>query len=139
MMMVVMLKLMLTLTLIVILILILLLMTTLMLTLMVMLLLMMMLTMVVIILMLVLVIERKAIMTNEYRPSRYVSRVAIDRATVLSLEPTIDISHIWDEELNLENQITSEIFFGDIFCPPYEGVNVSSVDKIRDVLVQVHR
>ena len=68
----------------------------------------MMLTMVVIILILVLVIGRKAIMTNEYRPSRYVSRVAIDRATVLSLEPTIDISHMWDEELNLENRITGE-------------------------------
>ena len=75
----------------------------------------MMLTMVVIILILVLVIGRKAIMTNEYRPSRYVSRVAIDRATVLSLEPTIDISHIWDEELNLENRITSENFFWGIY------------------------
>ena len=72
---------------------------------------MMMLAMVVIIMILVLIIERKAIMTNEYRPSRYVSRVAIDRATVLSLEPTIDISHIWDEELNLENRITGENFF----------------------------
>ena len=109
-----------------------------MLMLMLMMIVMMMLTMVVIILILVLVIERKAIMTNEYRPSRYVSRVAIDRATVLSLEPTIDISHIWDEELNLENRITSENFFWDTFCPPYEGVNVASVDKIRDVLVQVH-
>ena len=68
----------------------------------------MMLTMVVIILILVLVIGRKAIMTNEYRPSRYVSRVTIDRASVLSLEPTIDISHMWDEELNLENRITGE-------------------------------
>ena len=68
----------------------------------------MMLTMVVIILILVLVIGRKAIMTNEYRPSRYVSRVTIDRASVLSLEPTIDISHMWDEELNLENRITDE-------------------------------
>ena len=77
-------------------------------------------------------------MTNEYRPSRYVSRVAIDRATVLSLEPTIDISHMWDEELNLENRITGENFFWDMFCPPYEGVNVASVDKIRDVFVQVH-
>ena len=76
---------------------------------------MMMLTMVVIIMILVLIIERKAIMTNEYRPSRYVSRVAIDRATVLSLEPTIDISHIWDEELNLENRITSENFFWGIY------------------------
>ena len=68
----------------------------------------MMLTMVVIILILVLIIERKAIMTNEYRPSRYVSRVTIDRVSVLSLEPTIDISHMWDEELNLENRITDE-------------------------------
>ena len=110
-----------------------------MLILMLMMMVMMMLTMVVIILILVLVIERKAIMTNEYRPSRYVSRVAIDRATVLSLEPTIDISHIWDEELNLENRITGEKFFGIYSYAPYEGVNVASVDKIRDVIVQVHR
>ena len=80
--------------------------------LMLMLMLMLMLTLIVIILILVLIIEWKAIMTNEYRPSRYVSRVAIDRATVLSLEPTIDISHMWDEELNLENRITSENFYG---------------------------
>ena len=34
-------------------------------------------------------------------PSRYVSTVAIDWALVCFFEPTIDISHMWEEELNL--------------------------------------
>ena len=58
--------------------------------------------MVMIIIIMIIVILMVMVMTTRGDlPSRKVSTVAIDRASVLSLDPTIDNSHMWDEELNL--------------------------------------
>ena len=46
------------------------------------------------------------VMTKADLPSRYVSTVAIDRASVCSLDPTNDISHMCDDELNLNTFAT---------------------------------
>ena len=68
---------------------------------MVMIIIMIMMVMIIIMIMMVMIMIMMVMVTRGDLPSRKVSTVAIDRASVLSLDPTIDNSHMWDEELNL--------------------------------------
>ena len=57
--------------------------------------------MVVMMMVIMIIMMMMIMMTKADLPSRYVSRVAIDRASICSLDPTNDISQMWEEELNL--------------------------------------